>query len=389
MDLAQRVQQLKPSATLAVSAMAQELKAAGREIISLSLGEPDFNTPAHIRQAAIKAIDEGFTHYTAVPGIPELRKAASGYFNTLYQAGSAPENILISNGGKQALFNLFLAVLNPGDEALIPAPYWVSYPPMVELAGAVPVTVPAGVEKGFKVTPEDLERYRSPKTRLLLINSPSNPSGALYSRAEADALAAWAVENKILLVADEIYDQLVYTPEGHASFAPWWKKHPEYFCIANGVAKSFAMTGWRVGYLLANPEIIKACNKLQSQSTSNVCSIAQKAALAALEGGLDCLAEMREAFIRRRDLCMEMIASWPGVQCPKPLGAFYLFPDMRAVYNEKIPDSPALCKFLLEKAGVALVPGQAFGDDNCVRISYATSDDLLRKAMGKIAEVLF
>lgn len=388
MQLANRVLQLKPSATLAVNTLAQELKAAGREVISLSIGEPDFNTPKHVSEAAIAAISAGFTKYTAVPGITELRKAASDYFNQ-YGAGSQAEQVIISNGGKQCLYNLFQCLLNPGDEVLVPAPYWVSYPPMVELAGGVTVAVPAGVEREFKVTPADLERLRTPKTRACIINSPSNPTGAVYTRAELDALAEWAVQAGIMLVSDEIYDQLVYTPEGHASLCGWWRKHPENFAVINGVAKTFAMTGWRVGYMLAHPDMIKACNKLQGQSSSNVCSISQKAALAALTGSLDCLAPMREAFIRRRNLVMEIIDSWPDVNCPVPGGAFYAFPDMHAHYTSAMPDSTAMCKYLLDQAGVALVPGEAFGDDNCVRLSYATDDATLQKALDLVARALF
>ncbi|MDR2892786.1 MAG: pyridoxal phosphate-dependent aminotransferase [Deltaproteobacteria bacterium] len=388
MQIANRVLQLKPSATLAVNTLAQELRATGREVISLSVGEPDFDTPRHIRDAAIAAVNAGFTKYTAVPGIPELRKAASDYFN-LAGAGSLPEHVLISNGGKQSLYNLFQCVLNPGDEVIIPAPYWVSYPPMVELAGGIAVIAHSGVEKGFKITPGDLERLRTPKTKACVINSPSNPTGAIYSQAELDAIAAWAVENKILIISDEIYDRLVYHPSTHASACPWWHKHPENFVIVNGVAKTFAMTGWRVGYLLAHPEIIKACNKLQGQSTSNICSIAQAAALAALTGSLDCLPPMRDTFMRRRDLVMEAIGRWPGVTCATPGGAFYVFPDVRELFTSSMPNSTALCKTLLDKAGVALVPGEAFGDDNCIRISYATDDATLQKALEKIESALW
>ena len=388
MQLANRVLQLKPSATLAVNALAQELRASGREVISLSVGEPDFDTPRHIRDAAIAAVNGGFTKYTAVPGMLELRKAASDYFN-LFGAGSLPEHVLISNGGKQSLYNLFQSIINPGDEVIIPAPYWVSYPPMVELAGGLAVIAHSGVEKGFKVTPADLERLRTPKTKACVINSPSNPTGAVYSQEELDAIAEWAVENKLLLISDEIYDQLVYYPAMHASACAWWRKHPDNFVVVNGVAKTFAMTGWRVGYMLAQHEIIKACNKLQGQSTSNVCSIAQAAALAALTGSLSCLPPMRDTFLRRRNLVMEAIRRWPGVTCPVPDGAFYVFPDMRNLFKSSMPNSTAMCKALLDKAGVALVPGEAFGDDNCLRISYASDEATLQKALERIEGALF
>jgi aspartate aminotransferase len=388
MHLAARVMQLKPSATLAINSLAQELKAAGREIISLSVGEPDFDTPRHIGDAAIKAIQSGFTKYTAVPGIPDLRKAASDYFNT-YGANSTQNNIIISNGGKHCLYNLFQSLLNPGDEVLVPAPYWVSYPPMVELAGGVAVTVPSGVEKKFKISPDDLESKRTAKTRLCIINSPSNPTGAVYTQKEIDELAAWAVAKNIIIVSDEIYCELVFPPAKAASFCSWWQKHPENFVIVNGVAKSFAMTGWRVGYTLAHEALIKACDKLQGQSSSNICSIAQKATLAALTGGLDCVSAMREAFLRRRNLALGIIRSWPGVNCPIPDGAFYLFPDMHKLYNDSVPNSTALCKLLLDKAGVALVPGVEFGDDNCLRISCATADATLQNGLLQIGRCLF
>lgn len=389
MRLAERVVQLKPSATLAVNALATELKKSGKDIISLSIGEPDFNTPKLIRQAGIEAIESGFTRYTAESGITELREAAAGYFNRNYQAGAGAANILIGNGGKQCLFNVFMALLNPGDEVLMPTPCWVSYPAIIEIAGGVPVPVLAGSDKNFKVTVEDLERHYTKKTRLCIINSPSNPTGAVYSREELDALAAWAVERDILMISDEIYDQLVYGGKQHHSLCGWWNKHPENFAIVNGVAKSFAMTGWRVGYLLAHPELIKAAGKLQGQSTSNVCSISQKAALAALTNDIPEMAEMKAAFERRCKLVTGIVSKWPNVECPAPEGAFYLFPDMHKLYSEAIPGSTELCKILLEQAGVALVPGIAFGDDNCIRISYATDDATLEKALNRIAQVLF
>ncbi len=388
MQLSERVRRLKPSATLAVSAKAQDLKAQGRHILSLSVGEPDFATPTHIREAAKSAIDAHFTRYTQVPGIPDLRTAAAGYFNKHYGAEASAENIIVGNGGKQCLYNLLIAVLNPGDEALIPAPFWVSYPPMVELAGGLPVIVPSRAEKGFKITPADLEKFRTPKTRRCIINSPSNPTGAAYSAEELDALAAWAVAAKVLIISDEIYDRLVYPPAKPTSLAGWWKKHPENFVVMNGVSKSFAMTGWRVGYLLGHPDLIKACSKIQGQSTSSVCSVSQKAAVAALTGGMDTVEEMRKAFLRRRDLLMDMLSAWPGVVCPKPQGAFYAFPDVHALYNAGMPNSSAMCARLLEEAGVALVPGLDFGDDNCVRISYAVSDETLIEALDKVGKVL-
>jgi aspartate aminotransferase len=389
MKLADRVIQLKPSATLAVSAKAQELKSQGRDILSLSVGEPDFPTPEHIRKAGKEAIDAGFTRYTPVPGLPELRAAAAGYFNKQYEAGAELENIIVSNGGKQCLFNICQALFNPGDHVLIPAPYWVSYPPMVELAGAKPVIIAAAPEKSFKLTPADLDKCLTPKTRALILNSPSNPTGACYTKAELDAIAAWAVEKNLVVISDEIYDRLIYGGLPSLSLCSWWNKHPENFIIVNGVAKTFAMTGWRVGYALASIDLIKAMTRLQGQSTSNVCSIAQKAAVAALNSGMEEVEEMRVAFERRRDLAMDLVSSWPDVVCPKPDGAFYIFPDVHRHYNDNYPDSTSLCTALLDGAGVALVPGAAFGDDRCIRISYAVSDDCLAQALRKTAKMLF
>ncbi|NJB69160.1 aspartate aminotransferase [Desulfobaculum xiamenense] len=389
MRISRKISQVKPSATLAVSAKAMELRAKGREIISLSVGEPDFDTPAHICEAAKAALDSGFTRYTQVPGVPELRDAVAGYFNSYYGTNAKAESTIVTNGGKQALYNLFLAILDPGDEVLIPAPYWVSYPAMVELADGVPVTVAARASRGFKITPEDLERARTPRTRALILNSPSNPTGVQYSEAELLALAQWAVDNDIFVVSDEIYDRLVYAPAEPVSLAPFWERHPEHVAVVNGLSKSFAMTGWRVGFALAHPDLVKAMSKIQSQSTSNVCSIAQRAALAALTGPRDMLARMCDAFAGRRDKAMEIVSSWPGVVCPRPDGAFYIFPDVSALYGERFADSTALCTLLLEQAGVAAVPGAAFGDDNCVRFSYALADETVVTALTRVGDVLF
>lgn len=389
MILSRRITNLAPSATMAMSSKAQALKAQGRDILSLSVGEPDFPTPAHICEAAKKAIDANFTRYTAEPGIVELRTAVADYFNRFYGTAAKAEHIIITNGGKQALYNFFQAVLNPGDEVLIPTPCWVSYPPMVELAEAKPVSVPSPAEAGFKVTVADLERHCTPKTKAMVINSPSNPTGACYTQKEIDALAAWTLEKGIILIADEIYDQLVYAPAEHGTLSGWWQKHPEYFAIAGGASKTFAMTGWRVGHMLAHPELIKAMSRFQGQTTSNVCSVAQKAALAAFTGDFSILDSMRSAFQRRRDLALEILAGWGDVFCPKPDGAFYIFPDVHRLYRPEYPDSMSLCSQLLEKAGVALVPGAPFGDDKCIRISYAVSDDMLAKALERVGKFLF
>lgn len=388
MRIAEKIRSVPPSATLAVNAKAQELKAQGRRIISLAVGEPDFPTPEHICLAAKEAMDQGFTRYTPVPGIPALRKAVAAYFGGC--AGQEPpmDAVMVSNGGKHALYNLLQCLMDPGDVALIPAPYWVSYPPMVQLAQGQPVPVPTTPENNFLVSPEDLERAWTPRARVLILNSPSNPTGCHYSQDQLDALVGWALERDLFVISDEIYDQLVYAPALPSSAAPWWVKFPDRVAVVNGLSKSMAMTGWRVGYVLAHPDLIKAMVQIQGQSTSNVCSIAQKAALAALTGPMDSLVSMREAFVRRRDAVLTKIAAWPGVVCPKPDGAFYLFPRMDCFYSQAMPDSAAMCTRILEKAGVALVPGAAFGDDRCVRFSCALDDETLATALDLVREAL-
>lgn len=387
MKISQRLGRVKPSATLAVSAKAAELRSQGKKIISLSVGEPDFNTPGHVRDAAKEAIDQGFTRYTPVPGVPELREAAAGYFNSFYDAGAGAKDIIITNGGKQALYELFQALLDPGDKVLIPTPYWVSYPAMVLLADGEPAYVPAPADKGYKITPEDLEAAYDPKVRVLLLNSPSNPTGVGYAEAELYALARWAVDKGVYVISDEIYDRLVYPPSESVSLCDLWKQRPDMVAVCNGLSKSFAMTGWRLGFTLAHEDMIKAMSKIQGQSTSNVCSIAQKAALAALTGPFDLLDEMCAAYERRRDLAMNIVAGWGKAVCPRPDGAFYIFPDVSAYYRRGLADSTELCTRLLEDSGVAAVPGAAFGDDKCVRFSYALDDESLKaglEAAGKV-----
>jgi aspartate aminotransferase len=388
MRLSKKIAQVKPSATLAVSSKAMELRAQGREIVSLSVGEPDFATPQHICDAAKKAVDDGMTRYTQVPGIPALRDAVAEYFNSYYGTSAGADSTIVTNGGKQALYNLLQCLLDPGDEVLIPGPYWVSYPAMVELADGVPVVVGAPAAQGFKLTPEDLDRAATPRTRALILNSPSNPTGVAYTEAELTAIAQWAVSRGVFVISDEIYDRLVYAPAEPVSLAPFWEQHPESVAVVNGLSKSFAMTGWRVGFTLAHPDLVKAMSKVQSQSTSNVCSIAQHAALAALTGPREMLGDMCDAFARRRDKAMDVVASWPGVVCPRPDGAFYIFPDVSALYCDRFKNSTELCTLLLEEAGVAAVPGAAFGDDACVRFSYALDDDTVVDALTRVGRVL-
>lgn len=387
MRISDRLARIKPSATLAVNTKAQELRDQGREIISLAVGQPDFGTPAHVREAAKAALDEGFTRYTAVPGIPELRAAVAGYYTKFYNTVAASDNAIVSNGGKQVLYNLLMALVNPGDEVLIPAPYWVSYPAMVQLAEGVSVFVPASADEDYLVTVDGLEAARTDKTRVLILNSPSNPTGCCYTQEQLEAIAEWARKNDIFIISDEVYDRLVYAPFTPVSLAKTWEAHPETIAIVGALSKSFCMTGWRVGYALCHEDLVKAMNKIQGQSTSNINSITQKAALAALTGPWDIVDEMKQAFVRRRDMAYDVITGW-GAPCPKPDGAFYLFPVLDQFYTKDAPDSAAMCTKILEEAGVALVPGSAFGDDKCIRFSYAVDDDTLADALNKVGKVL-
>ena len=280
------------------------------------------------------------------------------------------------------------AMLNPGDEVLVPAPYWLSYPDMVMLTGATPVPVLAGPEQGFKVTPAMLEAHTTDKTKLLILNSPSNPTGAVYTEAEFTAIMDWAIARGLFVLSDEIYDQLVFAPAKMTSAIGWFAKYPEQVAVLNGLSKSYAMTGWRVGFLAAHPTLIKKISAMQGHSTSNICSIAQKAGLAALTGSMECVDKMREAFVRRRDFAMKIIEGWPFAICPKPDGAFYLFLDVSKCYGGSVNNSTDLCTLLLDKAHVAVVPGAAFGDDKCIRFSYAVGDDVLKGALESIGKVL-
>lgn len=389
MLLAQRLDRFKPSATLAINAAALELKAQGVKVTSLAVGEPDFLPPEHVRAAAKDAIDAGHFRYTDVAGIAPLRQAVGGYYERLYGVGAAEDQVVIGNGGKQVLYNLFLVLLNPGDEVLIPAPYWLSYPDMVQLADGVPVSVFAGPEQGFKVTVAQLEAARTAKTRVLVFNSPSNPTGAVYAPDEADAIMAWAMQHNIFVIADEIYDQLTYAPARPGSVAAWWARYPKRVALVNGLSKTFAMTGWRVGYALADAAVIKAMVKIQGQTTSNICSVAQYAGLAALNGSYAAVGDMRAAFSRRRDMAWEALAAWPGAVCPRPDGAFYLFVDVNALLNADMPDAPALCTRLLREANVAVVPGDVFGAPGCMRLSYAVNEAELMGALDRMKRVLY
>lgn len=388
MKFSKRVSSIQPSATLAINAKAQEMRAAGEKVVSLAVGEPDFGTPEHIVRAAMEALEQGFTRYTAVQGIPELRQAVADYFAGTYSMTCAPEEVMVSNGGKQCLYNILQAVVDPGDEVLIPAPYWVSYPALVQLAQGVPVVVPTEAEDDFLVSVQALDNFVTRNTKVLILNTPSNPTGCHYNQKQLDELAGWAAEKDIFVISDEIYDQLVYPPAEPASLCRFWEKNKDSAAIVNGLSKTFAMTGWRIGYVLAQADLIKAMSKIQGQSTSNVCSFAQKGALAALTGSFDFVRQMREAFGPRRDLALEIVGGWKGAVCPRPDGAFYLFPRVDAFYRGRVDSSTALCQSVLEEEKIALVPGAAFGDDRCVRISYAVSPEVLQDSLERIGGFL-
>lgn len=391
-QLSNRLNRLAPSATLAMSQKSSEMKAQGIDVINMSVGEPDFNTPDHIKEAAKKAIDENYSRYSPVPGYPDLRKAIVAKLKNENGLEYGINEILVSNGAKQSVCNTVMALCNDGDEVIIPAPYWVSYPQMAKLAGAEPVIVNAGFEQNFKMTPEQLEAAITPKTRMLILCSPSNPTGSVYSQEELDALAKVILNHEELYVlADEIYEHINYVGK-HASIAKA-EGMRERTIIVNGVSKAYAMTGWRIGYIAAPEWIVKGCNKLQGQYTSGPCSVSQKAAEAAYTMDQTCVETMRQAFQRRRDLIVELAKDIPGLEVNVPEGAFYLFPKCSSFYGKACGDkvinnSTDLAMFLLEEGHVATVGGDAFGDPECFRMSYATSDDNIREAMKRIKETL-
>jgi aspartate aminotransferase len=388
--LSGRLDGLKESATLAITAKAKALKAAGHDIIGLGAGEPDFDTPGNIKEAAIKAIRDGQTKYTPVGGIAELKDAIIAKFIRDNALAYTPEEVIVSCGGKHSLYNLFQAVLNPGDEVIIPAPYWVSYPPMTELAGGVPVIVKTRDEDGFKMTPEEFKANITERTRAVVINSPSNPTGSAYTKGELEKLAEVALNKDLLIITDDIYEKLVYGGFEFTSIASVSKEARESTVVLNGVSKAYSMTGWRIGYAAGPANIIKGMTKIQSQSTSNPASISQWAAVEALNGPQDAVAVMAAEFVKRRDFMVEGLRAIDGVKCFRPEGAFYVFPNMSAVYGRsfngsEIKGSIDLAGYLLDEAGVAVVPGEPFGDDNCARLSYATSMQNLEEALKRIA----
>jgi aspartate aminotransferase len=380
MKLAARVGQVPPSLTLAIAAKAKALKAEGIDVCSFSAGEPDFDTPAHIKAAAEKALQEGKTKYGAAAGEPKLREAIARKLREDNGLCYNAENVIVTNGGKHSLFNLMLALIEAGDEVIIPAPYWLSYPEMVKLAEGNPVIVSTDAASGYKITPDQLRSAITPKTKLFVLNSPSNPTGMIYTPEEIKALAEVVVENNIWVVSDEIYEKILYDGAEHLSIGAIGAEIFDRTIISNGFAKAYSMTGWRLGYLAGPVELIKAATTIQSHSTSNVCTFAQYGAIAALEGSQDCVEEMCQAFAARRQVMLDRLNAIPGLMCPKPDGAFYMFPDI----SQTGMKSMEFCNALLESHQVAVVPGIAFGADDCIRLSYATDMASIEKGMDRV-----
>lgn len=390
--LSDRLNRLSPSATLAMSQRSSELKAQGVDIINMSVGEPDFNTPDHIKEAAIQAVQDNWTRYSPVPGYPDLKKAIAAKLKNENGLDYLPSQILCSNGAKQSVCNAIMALVNPGDEVIIPAPYWVSYPQMVLLAEGTPVAIPTTIEQDFKVTPQQLEQAITPRTRAIILCSPSNPTGSVYSAAELEALKDVLLKHeRVLVIADEIYEHINYVG-AHASMAQF-ADIKDRVVIVNGVSKAYAMTGWRIGFIAAPEWVVKGCNKLQGQYTSGPCSVSQKAAEAAYTGSQECVETMRQAFERRRNLIVSLAREIPGLEVNNPQGAFYLFPKCSSFFGKRdgdrvINNSTDLAMYLLEVGHVATVGGDAFGSPECFRMSYATSEANITEAMRRIADTL-
>jgi aspartate aminotransferase len=394
MKLAQRLTQIKPSATLSINAKAKALKRQGVHIVNFGVGEPDFDTPQHIQDAAVKAMREGHTRYTAVSGVDELKDAILDCLREDYGLQYSRENVLVSCGGKQALYNLFQATLDPGDEVIIPSPYWVSYPDMVALAGGTPVFVPCRQANGFRMQAEQLDQAITPRTRLVILNSPSNPTGVHYSRSELDALAEVLLRYKqVGIASDDIYYRILFAGFEWANLAMISTELRDRTFIINGVSKTYCMTGWRIGYLIGNAQVVKAATDIQSQSTSNPTTISQFAAVAALRGDQQGVGQMAKVFENRCHYVLERLAEMPGVTCPVPAGAFYVFPNFSAYYGRKGParvinSSLDLSEYLMEEAHLAVVPGEAFGEDRCLRFSYALSMEDLKEGFDRLEKAL-
>ena len=390
--LSDRLNRLAPSATLAMSQRSSELKAQGIDVINMSVGEPDFNTPDHIKAAAIRAVEENYSRYSPVPGYPALRQAIVEKLRIENGLTYTPAQILCSNGAKQSVCNAVMALVNAGDEVIIPAPYWVSYPQMVLLAEGTPVYIDAPIEQDFKITPAQLEAAITPRTRALILCSPSNPTGSVYTKEELKGLAdVLARHERVMVLADEIYEHINYVGK-HESIAQF-EEIRDRVVIINGVSKAYAMTGWRIGFIAAPEWVVKGCNKLQGQYTSGPCSVSQKAAEAAYTGSQQCVEDMRQAFERRRDLIVKLAKDIPGLEVNMPQGAFYLFPKCSSYFGKRdgdriINNSTDLAMYLLEVGHVATVGGDAFGSPECFRMSYATSDENIIEAMRRIKETL-
>ena len=392
--VSQRVAAVSESATLAIDGKAKALKAAGEDVIGFGAGEPDFPTPAHIVEAAARACADPAMHrYSPAGGLPALRAAIAE--KTARDSGLAVEanQVLVANGGKHALFNVFLTLLDPGDEVLLPAPYWVSYPEQIRFAGATPVELPTDVSTSFRVTVEQLEAARTPQTKAMVFVSPSNPTGSVYLPEQVEAIGRWAADAGIWVITDEIYEHLVYGDAEHVSMPVVVPDVRDRCVVVNGVAKTYAMTGWRVGWSIAPAPVTSAIARLQSHATSNVANVAQAAALAAVSGPMDAVAEMRATYDRRRKLAHERLNDIDGIDCPLPEGAFYAFPSVRGLFGREIggrrvDSAQTLCEVLLETVKVALVPGEGFGAPDCVRLSYALSDDDLVKGLDRMADAL-
>ena len=391
-QLSERMSRLAPSATLAMSQRSGELKAQGVDVINMSVGEPDFNTPDHIKKAAIKAVEDNWNRYSPVPGYPALRQAIVDKLKRENGLDYSVNQILCSNGAKQSVCNAIMALVGKGDEVIVPAPYWVSYPQMVLMADGTPVFVEATIEQDFKITPEQLEKAITPRTRALILCSPSNPTGSVYSREELEALKNVLLKHEqVIVLADEIYEHINYVGK-HASMAEF-ADIKDRVVLINGVSKAYAMTGWRIGFIAAPEWIVKACNKLQGQYTSGPCSVSQKAAEVAFSGPQECVEEMRQAFERRKNLIVCLAKEIPGLEVNDPQGAFYLFPKCSCFFGKKdgdrvISNSTDLAMYLLEVGHVATVGGDAFGSPECFRMSYATSDENIVEAMRRIKETL-
>ncbi len=389
-QLSERIQRVKPSPTLAISALAGQLKAQGRDIISLGLGEPDFETPEHIKQAGIKAIEDGITRYTPVDGMPRLKAAVQQKFKRDNDLDYELNQVLVSTGGKQGIYNLCQAVLNEGDEAIIPAPYWVSYPDIVTLAGAKPIIIEAGQETGFKLTPTQLEAALNDKTRLFFINSPSNPTGVMYSEQELAALGEVLLQYpKVIIATDDIYEHILFDDNQFVNIINAVPKLYDRCVILSGASKAYCMTGWRIGFSSGPAEVIAAMKKVQSQSTSNPCSVAQAAAIAALEGDLSFLTPMLKAFSERHQYVVKRLNEIDGVDCLPSDGTFYSFPNVEGMIArvEGVNNDTELCSHILDETGVSIVPGSAFGLAGHMRLSYATSMENLEKALDRIASI--